>query len=73
MRKAHRRAPQLITKLIGRKCDITFLSQTMRIEANGGRYGMKSKNLKFETQGEIHEAENKVVQYMRKEHTGAPM
>ena len=40
----------------------------MGIEASGPRYDMISEYLKFETQGEIHEGENKVVQYVRKAH-----
>ena len=49
-----------------------FLSSPMRIEASGPGNGRQSEKQNFETYGDIHEGNNKVVQDMRKAHTRVP-
>ena len=52
--EGRRKSPQVNQKAHRGSWDIGFLSSTMRIEATGARYGMKSESLNFETWAEIH-------------------
>ena len=65
MRQADTRARKKIKKLIGGSYDKGFLCSTMRMEAKGAIYDIKSKKLDFETHGVRYEGKSKLVPQTR--------